>query len=55
MPDRAYQRVAAGQAMPGVFVVNDRFPVGRAIEEILLMAACSEQAEWNARAVYLPL
>jgi len=55
MPDRAYQRVAAGETMPGVFIVNDRFPVAQAIQEILLMVACSEQAEWSGRAVYLPL
>ena len=41
--------------MPGVFVLNDRFPVGRAIEEILLMDVCSEQAEWEGIVAYLPL
>ena len=55
MPDYAYQRVAAGQAMPGVFIVNDRLPVAQAIQEILLMVACSEQAEWSGRVVYLPM
>jgi len=55
MPDSAYERVAAGEAMAGVFVLNDRFPVGTAIEEILLVDACSEQAEWSGRTVYLPL
>jgi len=55
MPDYAYERVAAGEGMPGVFILNDRFPVGQAIQDILLMDACSEQAEWSGRAVYLPL
>lgn len=55
MADYAYERVAAGEKMPGVFVLNDRFPVGRAIEEILLVSACSEHAEWSGRAVRLPL
>lgn len=55
MADCAYQRVAAGERMPGVFILNDRFPVGQATQEILLMVACSEQAEWSGRAVYLPL
>ena len=41
--------------MAGLFIVNDRFPVGRAIEEILLIDACTEQAEWSGRAVHLPL
>jgi hypothetical protein len=55
MPDYAYQRVAAGQVMSGVFVVSDRFPVGQAIEQILLINECSEQAEWSGRVIYLPL
>jgi predicted nuclease of predicted toxin-antitoxin system len=28
MSDFAYERVAAGESMPGVFILNDRFPVG---------------------------
>ena len=55
MSDYAYERVAAGEGMAGVFILNDRFPVGRAIEEILLLAACTEQAEWSGRAVHVPL
>ena len=55
LPDFAYERVAAGEAMPGVFVLNDRFPIGQAIEEILLMDACSEPASWNGLVVHLPL
>jgi hypothetical protein len=55
MPAWAYQRVAAGESMPGVFVISDRLPIGQAIEEILLMDACSEQSEWRGLVVYLPL
>jgi Domain of unknown function (DUF5615) len=55
MSDQAYERVAAGEVMAGVFILNDRFPVGRAIEEILLLVACTEQAEWSSRAVHVPL
>lgn len=38
-----------------VFILNDRFPVGQAIQELLLVVACSTQAEWSGRAVHLPL
>lgn len=55
MSDYAYERVAAGEHMTGVFILNDRLPVGRAIDEILLMDACTEQAEWIGRAVHVPL
>ena len=55
MPDFAYARVVAGRPMPGVFVLNDRLPVRQAIEELLLVALCSEQAEWAGFVLYLPL
>lgn len=55
LADYAYERVALGEKMAGAFILNDRFPVGQAIEEILLMVASSEQAEWSGRAVHVPL
>jgi|SRR5215471_4808599 len=55
MPDFAYARVEAGQPMPGVFVVPDRIAVRQAIEELLLIETCSEQAEWAGLVMYLPL
>jgi hypothetical protein len=55
MPDYAYQRVAAGHVMRGVFVVSDRLPVGQAIEQILFINEYSEQAEWSGQVIYLPL
>jgi Domain of unknown function (DUF5615) len=54
-PDFAYERVSAAEPMPGVFVVNDRMPVGRAIDELLMVNDCSEQGEWEGRVLYLPL
>jgi hypothetical protein len=55
LPDYAYERLAAGEKMPGVFILNDRFPIGEATREILLIIAVSEQPEWSDRVVYLPL
>jgi len=55
MPEYAYARVTGGDKMPGIFILNDRFPAGQAIEEILLLDECSEQFEWSGRVVYLPL
>ncbi|MDZ4683835.1 MAG: DUF5615 family PIN-like protein [Planctomycetaceae bacterium] len=51
----ADERVAVGDRMPGVFLVSDRLPVGRAIQEILLMSQCSEQLEWLGKVIHLPL
>ena len=55
MADHAYERVAAGEPMVGVFILNDRFPTGQAIEEILLIVACSDPADWDGRVVCIPL
>jgi hypothetical protein len=54
-PRYAFERVEAGDAMPGVFVVNDRMPIGQAITELLIVDACSEQGEWIDRVLYFPL
>ena len=51
----AYERVRAGQPMPGVFEVNRAVPIGRAIEDILLLAECSLDGEWEGQVRYLPL
>jgi hypothetical protein len=51
----AYERVRAGQAMPGVFEVSRAVPIGQAIEDILLLAECSLENEWEGQVRYLPL
>ncbi|MGP1383064.1 MAG: DUF5615 family PIN-like protein [Thainema sp.] len=55
MPDFAYNRLVGGKAMAGMFVVNDRMPIRQAIDELLLLIDCSEQAEWQGIVLYLPL
>jgi len=41
----AYERVQAGQPMPGVFEVHLDVSFGRIIEDILLLATCSLEDE----------
>ncbi|MBC7824169.1 MAG: DUF5615 family PIN-like protein [Candidatus Parcubacteria bacterium] len=55
MTDFAYKRVKAGLSMPGLFEVSRRVPVGLAIEEILLLAECSLEGEWDGQVRFLPL
>lgn len=55
MTRHAYDRVRAGQSMPGVFEVKRDVPIGVAIEEILLLAECSVEGEWEGQVRYLPL
>jgi hypothetical protein len=55
MPRQAYQRVVLGLAMPGVVVCSQDLPMRRVIEDIILLAECSDQDEWEGQVVYLPL
>ncbi len=55
MPDFAYQKLIRGEEMTGLFVVNDRISTHQAIDELLLLIDCSEQAEWKGIVLYLPL
>jgi hypothetical protein len=55
MPDFAFERLGAGEALPGLFVLNDRLPVSQAIRELALLMECSESVEWNGCVVHLPL
>jgi hypothetical protein len=55
LPDYAFERLAAGESVAGVFILNDRFPIGHAVDELLLIIACSEQPEWRDHVVHLPL
>jgi hypothetical protein len=51
----AYQRIQAGLSMPGLFEVSRRVPVGLAVEEIILIADCSLEGEWEGQVRFLPL
>ena len=54
VPGFAYERVAAGERMPGVFVA-DGMTVREIIDDVLMIDAASEQAEWADQVWFLPL
>lgn len=51
----AYDRVRAGQRMPGVFEINNSTPYDVIIQDILILAECSLEREWESQVRYLPL
>jgi hypothetical protein len=51
----AYERVRAGQAMPGVFLVSDQMPLGQAVEELLLAIECLSPEECKNFVRFFPL
>jgi hypothetical protein len=50
----AYDRVSAGQAMPGVFVIDNLVPIRRVIDDLLLIDDCTPQIEWTDKVEFLP-
>jgi predicted nuclease of predicted toxin-antitoxin system len=55
IPGFAYDRIRAGEPMPGVFVLDDLFPIGRAIEELPILSLCSRPEEWADQVAYVPM
>ena len=55
MSRHAYARVESGNQMPGVFEVGQDVPIREAIEDLLLMATCSLDREYEGQVRYLPL
>lgn len=55
MRDFAYERMAAGLSMSGLIEVQRSAPIGRVIEDLLLIAECTAEEEWEGRVERLPL
>lgn len=55
MTRHAYARVATNLPMPGVFAMSQSVPIATAIAEVLLLAECSIEGEWEGQVRYLPL
>jgi hypothetical protein len=55
MTKHAYERARAGKRMAGVFEIGHKVPVAVAIEELVLIAECSVESEWEGQVRYLPL
>lgn len=55
MRDFAYERMAAGLSMSGLILVRKSAPIGRVIADLLLVAECTQEEEWEGRIEILPL
>lgn len=51
----ARKRLDRGEAMAGVIAVRQSLPIGAAIEDLLLIAECTEAIDWESQIRYLPL
>ena len=55
MPMYAAERLRERQAMPGLVLVPQSLPIGRAIDDLLLIAQCSQEDEYEGMILRLPL
>jgi len=51
----AYERVSHGEPMSGVIAISARCPIGRAVDELLLLLECTSDDEWTRRVFFVPL
>ena len=55
MPGYAYARLAAGQAMSGLFMVRQTEPIASVIDSLVLVWSASEAEDWQDQVRFLPL
>ena len=51
----AYERIQGRGPMPGLIEVGRTVSIGQAIEDLILLAECSREGEWEGQVLYLPL
>jgi hypothetical protein len=51
----AEDRLRAGLRMPGLIEAGERVPVGRVIDDLLLLGLCSLEGEMEGKVIFLPL
>jgi len=49
------KRLRAGRRMPGLVIVRQELPLGKAIEDLVLLLECSTESDLENRVVFIPL
>src|SRR5258708_1260874 len=55
IPAYAYERVRAGQPMPGVIIVPEDLAIGIAIDDLIMLVECSTAEEFVNQVKYIPI
>ena len=50
-----YQRLRSGQKTAGLVIVRKELPLGRAIEDLVLLLECRNEADLDNQVVFIPL
>src|SRR5574341_793925 len=51
MTKYAYDRVTNNQPMPGIIEAGQDIPIGRVIDDVLLLVNCSFEGEWEGQVI----
>jgi hypothetical protein len=54
MPEHFRDRILAGKSSPGVLIVSQGVPIGRAVDYIILIWSASQAKEWRNQIHHLP-
>ncbi len=55
IPEFVRLRTESGERMPGVVEVSATAAISRVIDDLLMLAQCSIEGEWENQIVYVPL
>jgi Domain of unknown function (DUF5615) len=55
MPGHAYARLDAGQRVAGVCVIPRFVPIDQAIDDLVTIAECGMESDWENQVHFLPL
>jgi hypothetical protein len=51
----AYKKIHKQESVPGVIAVHQKCPIGRALEDIMLLISALKPAEFKNRIIHVPL
>ena len=55
MPKHLSDHLSAGHHVPSIFTINLEVPMGKIIDELILIAGASDEGEYIDRIIYIPL
>jgi hypothetical protein len=55
MPVHLAEHIAQNHHVPGIFILNPELSVGETIDELILIAECAFEDEYQDQIVYLPI
>jgi predicted nuclease of predicted toxin-antitoxin system len=54
MPYFAYERIKMGEPMPGLVEVSLTTPLGKIIEDLIVLIEVSREGEWENKVLFIP-